>query len=296
MPSLAELINQADSAFAEARRANEVRYQDILAGYTERKEATLRSLQSAFTEESARLNSQYSGAMAESDRSAAARGLGGIAGDLRGGLAADQGFAERQLYGWYDPQRKLTELTQVVDRLKAIESRSDVYPDAQLYAQVLQGLGKAKALQSFAGAVGGVGSSFASLWPGGQQSYTSSRSPNQFFTPSRSTESPVNYGSLSAVGSGGSVGGFYGDASTGSVPDAFDFGRQNGLFPGGPLPDAPPDINYPYQPISSLPPDIGFDQLEMPSPSYGSQYVGADAGYDVRGRSAVPSLDAFWSW
>lgn len=148
MASIAELLNSADAAFAEARKANETRYADILAGYAERKQATMNVLAETYAMESGRLAGAYEGAKAESTRSARQRGLGSVAENLEGGLEADKQFAQGQLQGWHEPMSRLTGLQHDADRLKVIEDRRDVYPDSALYAKVLEMLGKAKGLET----------------------------------------------------------------------------------------------------------------------------------------------------
>lgn len=160
--SLAQLINEADESFKQAREANEVRYTDILKGYADRKAATLRSLEESQAAESARLAQSYQQASASAAQSTASRGLAFATGAVQQGLASDQQFAEAQLAGAYSPLKKLASIQQDTDRLKAIEDREDQYPDTRFYAQIMEQLGRAKSLST---ANLGVGGMPRDIWP-----------------------------------------------------------------------------------------------------------------------------------
>ncbi len=131
------IIQRFESAQAKANQANEKRYQQILASFTNLGRAGR-----------TRIARQTAAQQATAGQSLISRGLGGttIKGVVRRGIASDAEFQRQQL-----------EESVALQRAGVMERRTDLGPDLGMFSSLLMAAGQAGAGQPAAATAGGGG-------------------------------------------------------------------------------------------------------------------------------------------
>lgn len=136
----ASIISDYEAKYNTARQANESRYQDILNQYRSRYDRAMQNLEGAGTQQRADLNTQYDALGSRTGQDLVSRGLAGttIAPSMQAGVERERAGARGRLDETLLNQRLQTDANLSADTLSFMERRTDAYPDANLYARMLE--------------------------------------------------------------------------------------------------------------------------------------------------------------
>jgi hypothetical protein len=180
------LYRDYTSAFEEARRANEQRYQDILTGHQKRESEAMATLEGMGETERGDIRGAYRSRESQMMQNLAARGMAGttIAPTMRMGLQREQtrelGALDERLRG----QRLGYQTGLSGERLGFMERREDEYPDIRNITELMGALGQTGAFGGGGGGLGGL-AGLGGGTPGRRYGPTAAQTPSLQAAPAQ---------------------------------------------------------------------------------------------------------------
>lgn len=268
-----DLISQYQTAYDQAKSANETRYNEILGGYRSRRDRALADLQGSGDQERKDIAQRVSNFAGKLNQSNVDRGLAGTSAMGATGVAATkmQNDEEGRLNERLRQQRIGLDTGLDQDTLQFMERRNDTYPDFEMLSRLSQGMGGASGGGGLTIGGGGGGAGY-----GKKSQYAGSRlSETELFDPTTGKWHNVSSGGVTSGDAFWQTPGGRAIAAdmkkTGKSFDQYQRGGQ-GWNPGS----APPGTPQPQAPNLGLPQGpLSFD------PNFGGMPVPQGGGGDM---------------
>jgi len=133
-------ISDYQSAYDEAKAANESRYQDILNQYQASYTRNMANLDQYGAQQSTDINNRYAEVAAQGTQDLTSRGLGNttVTGTMATGVANQASAEQRRLASDIAQQKYTADTALTNTKLGFMERKTDAYPDLNTYLQLAQ--------------------------------------------------------------------------------------------------------------------------------------------------------------